>query len=140
MLHVAHLGIEATKKRARQTIYWPGILSDVVNLVSSCGWCATRLPAQYREPMRLRPPATPATPAFESVGVDLFTYGGFQFLAYIDSLTHWPEIHRWSRTPTSHDVIAVVKRYFISLGVLVSLQSDNRSQFVFDKFRTFLNT
>ena len=45
-LHVAHQGIERTKRRARETVYWPNIDKDIAQVVSSCDACRQRLPSQ----------------------------------------------------------------------------------------------
>ena len=34
-LHDSHQGIERTKRRARQTVWWPGLNSDITNTVNS---------------------------------------------------------------------------------------------------------
>ena len=44
-LHDAHCGIEATKRRARQTVWWPGINSDITSTVKACGPCQTLQPS-----------------------------------------------------------------------------------------------
>lgn len=44
-LHSSHQGIERTKRRARQTVYWPAINSDIDNMVSSCSKCINQLPS-----------------------------------------------------------------------------------------------
>ena len=38
-LHASHQGVERTKRRARQTVYWPGISSDIKNTVEVCYDC-----------------------------------------------------------------------------------------------------
>ena len=38
-LHSSHQGIDRTKRRARQTVYWPGMTSDVTNTVRRCTNC-----------------------------------------------------------------------------------------------------
>ncbi|XP_045137206.1 uncharacterized protein LOC123519766 [Portunus trituberculatus] len=38
-LHDSHRGVEATKRRARQAVFWPGINSDITNTVKSCEFC-----------------------------------------------------------------------------------------------------
>ena len=38
-LHTAHLGVEKTKARARQTVYWPGLRKDIVQFLSQCTAC-----------------------------------------------------------------------------------------------------
>ena len=48
-LHVSHQGIERTLRRARETVYWPGITADVINTVASCHPCSEQLPSQMKE-------------------------------------------------------------------------------------------
>ncbi len=38
-LHESHLGIEKTKQRPREILYWPNINSDIENVVFSCSIC-----------------------------------------------------------------------------------------------------
>ena len=44
-LHESHQGIQRTKMRARQTVYWPNIENDVANIVRSCRLCRQYLPS-----------------------------------------------------------------------------------------------
>jgi hypothetical protein len=44
-LHSSHQGIEKTKRRARQSVYWPGHTNDITNLVKSCSLCQYHLPS-----------------------------------------------------------------------------------------------
>jgi len=48
-LHVAHQGIERTKRRARETVYWPNIDKDIAQVVSSCDACRQRLPSKLKK-------------------------------------------------------------------------------------------
>jgi hypothetical protein len=50
-LHAAHQGIVRTKRRAQQTVYWPGITNDVTMLVERCATCQERLASQGQEPL-----------------------------------------------------------------------------------------
>ena len=38
-LHIGHLGIEIMRLRARDCVYWPGIDSEIEDLVSNCSSC-----------------------------------------------------------------------------------------------------
>ncbi|KAK9687847.1 Integrase zinc binding domain [Popillia japonica] len=38
-IHVAYQGIEKIKARARQVFYWPGINSEIENMIKSCRLC-----------------------------------------------------------------------------------------------------
>ena len=52
-LHASHPGIVCMKQRvrARQTVYWSGLTSDIEDTVRGCQICQERLPAQQYEPM-----------------------------------------------------------------------------------------
>ena len=43
LLHIAHLGIEKTKSRARANVYWSGISGDIESYTQKCKECQ-----QYR--------------------------------------------------------------------------------------------
>ena len=138
-LHASHLGAEATKRRARQTIYWPSITSDIDNMISACDTCAFRSPSQPREELRLRPdPTADEMHAFHSVSADLFSFAGRTYLAYVDARTQWMEIEAWDRAPTSADIINTLRTWFVRLGVPTTFQSDNGPQFVSVEFKQFL--
>ncbi|XP_045105474.1 uncharacterized protein LOC123500985 [Portunus trituberculatus] len=68
-LHDSHRGVEATRRRARQTVFWPGIDSDIANTVRAIGLLELRnspnytgrSPSQhlYGHPLRSCVPAHP---------------------------------------------------------------------------------
>lgn len=68
-LHSGHLGIEATLKLARESVFWPGITDDVRNKVSSCETCARFAPNQPKLAMISH--IIPESP-FEVVSMDVF--------------------------------------------------------------------
>ena len=51
LLHTGHLGIVKIKNRAREIIYWPGINSDIENIVNSCEVCQEYRNKQSNEPI-----------------------------------------------------------------------------------------
>ncbi|XP_040583545.1 uncharacterized protein [Lepeophtheirus salmonis] len=83
-LHSSHQGIEKTKRRAREAIYWPRMNSDNEEMIRICRKCIKRLPSlpeetMMRDPILMRP--------FESTSADLFEYGGDHYLLYGDRLS-----------------------------------------------------
>ena len=38
-LHISHLGTEKIKARARHTVYWPGLTSDIYKMILNCQKC-----------------------------------------------------------------------------------------------------
>jgi len=47
-LYDFHRGIEAIERRARQTVWWPGITSDIVSTMQSCDACKALQPSQQK--------------------------------------------------------------------------------------------
>ena len=134
-LHASHQGVDRTQRRARETVYWPGITSDISNTVASCGPCAERSPSNPKETMKSDP--RPGR-AFEQTAADLFDYGGRTYIAYVDRYSGWPCVHMWSSTPTSSKVIEQMRKWFVDLGIPLRVRSDGGPQFDSAEYREFL--
>ncbi len=52
-LHQGHPGLEATKRRARETMFWPSIYQDIEHEISTCASCNALRPHQTKEPLQL---------------------------------------------------------------------------------------
>ena len=50
-IHEGHLGIEKCKARARETMFWPGINSEITEMVQRCGACMATRVYQQKEPL-----------------------------------------------------------------------------------------
>ena len=48
-LHTGHIGIETTRLRAKETVYWPGIDSEIYDLVINCSACLQYRNKQQKE-------------------------------------------------------------------------------------------
>ena len=48
-IHQGHMGIEKCTQRARQSVFWPFINSDIKDMVSSCTTCLTHRNRQQQE-------------------------------------------------------------------------------------------
>jgi hypothetical protein len=70
-LHGAHRGVNAVLRRARETVFWPGITVDVKRVTENCEICQTYQHSMQKEPLISHPP--PSRP-WEKVGVDIFTF------------------------------------------------------------------
>jgi len=69
-LHAAHTGVNACLRRARETVYWPGITADIKRAIVACDICARHHQSIQKEPLMSYP--APSRP-WENVGVDIFT-------------------------------------------------------------------
>lgn len=88
-LHDGHQGIERCRSRARISVWWPGISTQVEKVVKDCLHCSKEhIPR--KEP--LMPTALPAYP-WQKIGSDLFVLNGKPIYC---SLTTSPDIQRRS--------------------------------------------
>ena len=133
-LHASHQGQDRTLRRARQVVYWPGITSDIQNMIRSCPACAERLPSHAPEPLLSDP--LPSRP-FENTAADLFHYSGRTFLVYTDRYSGWPAVGTTGRTATSSDVIYLLKEWMTDKGIPTILKTDGGPQFSSQAFSAF---
>ena len=135
-LHDSHQGMERTKRRARQTVYWPGIDRDIENIVSGCSLCRSLLPSHANEPL-WQDADTPSR-VFESVSADYFHAAGRTYLVYVDRLSGWPHVSACSRPASADQLVRVLRTVFADTGVPVILRTDGGPQFTSSSVRRFL--
>lgn len=131
-LHVGHLGIVKCRERARQAVWWPGLSTQLKNLVESCDICA-RERVNHKEP--LIPSDFPERP-WEVIGTDLFDWNNHQYLLVVDYFSRYVEVAKLSST-TSAAVIDHLKSIFARHGIPSTVRSDNGPQFSSDLFSRF---
>lgn len=134
-LHSSHQGIEKTKRRARQAVFWPGYSNDIATTIESCEKCQFYRPSLTPEP--LIQDSIPSRP-FEVVTSDLFQYGSHHFMVYADRLTGFPLLSRFSSSPSSSDLIKELRIFFSIMGVPNTFRSDNGPQYRSRLFMDFL--
>ena len=128
-IHERHLGIERCKARAREALYWPGMSSEITEMISRCSTCLEFRQKHQREPMQ---PLPPATEDWTRVGTDLFTMQGKDYLLVVD----YPEISLLPDT-TSSTVIKHAKSIFTRHGIPRVVISDNGPQYSSKEFQEF---
>ena len=132
-LHQSHIGIEGTLRRARDTVYWPGITAVLKDYISKCGICNRSRPEQCKEP--LHPHKAPEIP-WEKVGVDLFDMDRQTFLIAVDYYSGLFEVQDMTSTVASR-VITVLKSWFARHGIHITVMSDNCPPFNSESFQEF---
>ena len=50
LLHAAHQGVGKMKRRARKTVFWPSLNSDIKSTIQACNKCQASKVSQTREP------------------------------------------------------------------------------------------
>ena len=131
-IHTGHQGITKCRDRARQSVWWPGLPSQLQDMVSSCEVCCQHH-SQRAEP--LIPSELPQLP-WQKVGMDLFDYKGSTYLLILDYYSRFIEIAKLSKT-TAGDVINHCKSIFARHGIPEMVISDNGPQFAAESFKEF---
>ena len=117
----------------RETVFWPGIISQMRELIQQCEVCCKFHPAQPQEP--LKPHPIPSHP-WESVAVDPFSLEGNNFMVTVDYHSGYWEIDQLMST-VSETVIRCLKRHFARYGIPSRVLTDNRPQFSAEGFKQF---
>ena len=133
VLHTGHPGISKIKSRARSSVYWPGIDSQLEDLVNACSLCQEERHKQPKEP--LLPHDIPSRP-WEKVGTDLFHLFNKSYVLVVDynskyfDLSQLPDAE--SRTVTEH-----TKAIFSRYGIPKEIISDNSPEFRGSAYKKF---
>ena len=120
-LHSAHQGVEKTKKRARQVVYWPGITNDIQTLVAECRVCERYSAANYKEP--LIPHEIPELP-FQKVSADIMEFRSQPYLVVVDNFSKWLEVKKLS-SKSRGSVINAFTAIFATHGIPQIIFGDN---------------
>jgi hypothetical protein len=69
--HKGHIGVEATKRRARDIMFWPEMSKEIEQIVSNCSVCNSMKKHQQKEPIKQHPiPEVPRS----IVAMDIFEW------------------------------------------------------------------
>ena len=119
-------------RRARESLFYPGLTADIKRVVSACAICAEHQATTHKEP--LLPYAAPSRPCLR-VGVDIFTLRGQDSLLSTCYMSGYFEVDRLA-SKSAKEVIYCLKDQFERQGLPVELVSDN-IPFKFAEFRQF---
>ena len=89
-IHTGHLGITNCRARAQTSVWWPGLSTQIENMVKNCSACAKDRP-EPKEPLMSMSASFPLRP-WERLAVDLFELEGNVYLIAGDYYSRWFEI------------------------------------------------
>ena len=102
-IHEGHIGIEKSKARAKEVMYWPRMNAEIEDYISKCSICLQHRSRQQKESLISHD--IPVGP-WEKVGSDLFHCLGQNYLLLVDYYSNFPEIcllkHTHSSTVITH--------------------------------------
>ena len=88
-LHGAHKGVEGCLRRARETVYWPGMNADLRDYIAKCDVCPTYQKDRLKEALIshkiLNHP-------WETVGCNIFHFEARDYLCTVDYYSSYFEI------------------------------------------------
>ena len=131
-IHQGHQGIERCQLRAKSAVWWPGITSQVKQMVQNCLVCAQN---SHRRKAPLLTTPLPQYP-WQTVASDLFELRGTHYLVVVDYFSRYPEIMKLTST-TSTSVISALKSVFARHGIPDVVRSDNGPQYSSGEFAAF---
>lgn len=131
-IHDGHFGLNRCIARAKETIWWPSLNSQIENLVHSCEICVKNRSPHVEPMLSSEIPSRP----WSTIGVDLAEYQGRMYLVVQDYYSKFPEIKKLKRI-TSESVIKALKTMFSRHGIPSVLRSDNGTQFTSYEFKEF---
>ena len=121
-LHSSHIGIQSCLRRARETLYWPGMNKKVEDYIAKCSTCNNYQLEQAKEPVISH---HILTRPWEKVGMDLFELNNRDFLITIDYYSNYFEVDRLT-SKTAKEVINKTKANFARHSIADQVFSDNR--------------
>ena len=137
-LHEGHFGIECTKSRARDSVYWPLMYKDIEGMVKTCEKCQEFSRRNNRDPVLSRELPLVAWTLLE---LDLFSCDNNTFLLVVDVTLRFPVVRVLSNE-TSRSVINALKGIYCDSGLPKRILTDNGPCFrshEFVEFHTKLN-
>jgi transposase InsO family protein len=131
-LHAGHLGITKTRELARQSVWWPGLSSQIADAVHRCPQCRIHQPRQKEPLLTTKFPDYP----WQHVATDIFELQQRPFLLVVDFYSRFVELAAL-RTMSSDEVITHLKSIFARHGIPELVTSDNGPQYASATFKAF---
>ena len=134
--HASHIGVEACIRRARDSLYWPRMTTELKEYIAKCDVCMAHRSEQSKEPIQQHEFA--ARPS-SKVAADLCDLDKRTLLVVSDYYSNYIEVVRVASV-TSRSIIKELKAVFARFGVPDVLVTDNGPQFSSAEFSVFART
>ena len=121
--------------RVETSIFWPGILSDIINGRNTCNHCNHIAPSQPSAPQM---PTVRPLYLFQCVCADFFDYKGGHYLVIVDRYSNWPIVERAANE--LQGLIVCLRKSFVTSNISDELASDGGPEFTATSTREFLKT
>ena len=130
----SHLGAELCLRRAKESLFWPGMSAEIKKMIDACETCRTYKTAPHKE--SLMPHEVPSR-LWEQIGVGLLTLNNDKdYLITVDYYNNFCKVDRLTNTKAT-PVILKLKNHFARYGCPDRVMSDNGPQFTAEEFARF---
>ncbi|KAL9987078.1 hypothetical protein ACROYT_G001320 [Oculina patagonica] len=135
-IHASHAGVEGCLRRARESVYWPGMNSEFRHWISTCEPCRLfEIPHGKETLLSHEVPKRP----WEKAAVDLFSLNQTDYLLCLDYYSGYWELDKLHRAD-AETVVKKLKAHFARHGSPCQLVSDNGAQFTAAEFKRMTKT
>lgn len=129
--HGAHTGIQSCLRQARETVYWPGMNSDLTDRISKCDISSSYQSNQAREPLISH---EVADWPWQKIGADVLTLDGTDYLSVVEYYSSYFEVDRLE-TKAAKAIAKILRKQFSVHGIPNQLISN--MPFSSQEFREF---
>ena len=120
-LHSGHLGIEKTRKRLADSVWWPNAWKQVEDLVKNCRICCSHQ-RDHAEPQM--PTPLPSRP-WQKIAADLCDLQGKKYLVVYDYYSRWIEFSPLTNM-LGQSLVASLKSICARYGIFETMVCDNQ--------------
>ena len=135
-IHAAHQGVTWMTGRIDETVFWPGIHTDIIKTRAGCKTCMREAPSQ---PAGFpNAPPSPEYP-FQMIVADYFSLHGNNFLIIVDRFTGWNQVY--PAPPGKFDgqyFINFLRDFFACWNIAEHLTTDGGSQMINGEVQVWL--
>lgn len=131
-IHEGHQGIVKCTRRARDSIWWPGINGEIQQTCENCTICVKFQPIRNQP---LNNAILPSEP-WQEIATDLFEFKGRIYMLAVDYFSRWIEVYELKEM-TSKTVIGKMKNMFSRFGIPKTVRSDNGGCYASEAFAIF---
>ena len=128
-IHDGHFGIGKCTGGAKTTVYWPGYINQIRDIVESCAECQQNREANPAMPLQ---PHEVSSYPYQVVASDLFELDGHSYLLVVSK---WPSVVKLADTRSSTMIGHL--EMFCDFGIPQTSLSDNASQYGSSEYRDF---
>ncbi|XP_062621337.1 uncharacterized protein K02A2.6-like [Saccostrea cucullata] len=132
-LHSAHLGYDSMIRRARGTVFWPNMQSDIKQLADNCYACQEMKPRPSKTPLTQH---DDGTKPWNKIGLYFFQIKNHTYLVSVDYFSNYIDIALMPTT-TSVKLIKTLKKQFSHFGIPSVIVTDGGPQFTSSEFKKF---